>query len=489
MRGDPSTGTPTPRPRPRRSSWRQTRAALVVSAVARLVIGTLALLLLVSLVPTVAGWEATVVLSDSMRPSVAAGDVVVVRPVDAADLSLGSVLLVDSPDVPGSLRLHRLVEVSGGDLRLQGDANSSPDGSLVDAAAVHGVGTVRLPLLGLPALWAAQDRTGPLAASAAGLLLLLALAVAHRPAAPAPGSPLLVAGSRAGGTGLRPAGRRAGRTAVGAAGVTGTAMLLAVLLGALPGLSAAGAVFTARTANDANAWAAIRYFTCASAAAGESAAQYMALQETAGPTAANDGSFTRDATYSSTGVTYRVSGPLCRSATRAVRLDGAAGYVWTSISVTAPGTFSTQLWFNTSTTRGGYLFGFGNGTSGAQSSSKDRLVYMLNSGQLRFGVYDGAVKTVTSPGTYNDGDWHLMTATLSPGTGLRLFVDGALVASNGAYTRAESTTGSFRMGWDSLAGWPDRPTSDYFTGSIAHAGVFVTALTAGEVADQYAPVG
>ena len=38
----------------------------------------------------------------------------------------------------------------------------------------------------------------------------------------------------------------------------------------------------------------------------------------------------------------------------------------------------------------------------------------------RSGVYDGAVKTVASPGTCNDGDWHLMTATLSPGTGLRL---------------------------------------------------------------------
>ena len=486
MHDHPSTGTPigpAPRPRPRPSTWRQTRAVLVVSAMARLVTGTLALLLLVSLAPTVAGWEATVVMSDSMRPAVAAGDVVLVRPTDAADLSLGSVLLVDSPDVPGSLRLHRLTEISGGDLRLQGDANASPDGSLVDPSAVHGVGTVRLPLLGLPVLWAAQDRTGPLVASGAGLLLLLALAVAHRPAA----STLPVAGARAGGAGCRPTRRRARRTALGAAGVTGTAMLLATLLGALPGLSAAGAVFTARAANDANAWAAIRYFTCASAAAGESAAQYMPLQETAGPTAVNDGSFTRDATYSATGVTYRVTGPPCRSATRAVRLDGAAGYVWTSISVNAPGTFSTQLWFNTTTTRGGYLFGFGNGTDGGQSSSKDRLVYMLNSGQLRFGVYDAAVKTITSPATYNDGQWHMMTATLSPGTGLRLFVDGTLVATNSTYVRAENYTGFFRSGWDNLAGWPDRPASDYFTGSIAHAGVFTTALTAGEVADQYAP--
>ena len=72
-----STSTP--------STWRGTGRTLLVSTVARALLGTLALLLLVSVAPTVAGWETTVVMTGSMEPGVAAGDVAVIRPVHAPD--------------------------------------------------------------------------------------------------------------------------------------------------------------------------------------------------------------------------------------------------------------------------------------------------------------------------------------------------------------------------------------------------------------------
>jgi len=453
--------------------WRRTRSALVVSAVARTLLGTLLLLLLASVAPALAGWETTVVMSGSMAPTISPGDVAVVRPVDTADLRPGQLLLVDDPDTPGRLRLHRLVAVQAGGLQLKGDANPTADPALVAPGAVHGVGALRLPDLGLPVVWAAEGRWQPLAVTGAVLALVVAAAGAHRADDDEDRSDAPVPGSR---RARRPTGR-----GTPAATVLGGAVLA---VGALVGSSTTGALFSATTTNDADSFAAATYFTCASAAAGESAAQYLPMQEYSGRTAANNGTFSTDGTYAG-GVTYRVDGPACGSASRAVRLDGSSGFVWTPIQVTSPTAFSTQLWFNTSTSRGGYLIGFGNGTNGDTSSSKDRLVYLTNSGKLVFGVYNGAVNTVTSSASYNDGNWHLVTATFSRSTGARLYVDGALVAANSSYTSAESNTGYFRAGYDSLSGWPNAPTSNYFAGSIAHMAVFTTALSAAEVSAQY----
>ena len=137
--------------------WRRTRSALLVSAAARTLLGVLVLLLLASVAPALAGWETTVVMSGSMAPTISPGDVAVVRPVDTADLRPGQLLLVDDPDTPGRLRLHRLVAVQPGGLQLKGDANPTADSALVAPGAVHGVGALRLPALGRPVLWAADS--------------------------------------------------------------------------------------------------------------------------------------------------------------------------------------------------------------------------------------------------------------------------------------------------------------------------------------------
>lgn len=93
---------------------------------------------------------------------------------------------------------------------------------------------------------------------------------------------------------------------------------------------------------------------------------------------------------------------------------------------------------------------------------------MTNAGNLVFGVYAGReTLTAASPRTYNDGSWHLMTATFSARTGLQPYVDDALVARNGNARDAEPFTGYFRVGFDNLGGWPNGPTSNYFSGSVA----------------------
>ncbi|GAB3352850.1 LamG-like jellyroll fold domain-containing protein [Modestobacter lapidis] len=440
--------------------WRSSRPVLAFTVTARAVLATLVLLLLVSVLPALIGWQSTVVLSGSMRPELVPGDVAVVRPVPAAELEPGQVLLVDDPDAPGELRLHRLIAVEDGGLRLRGDANATADGSLVDPAAVHGVGTVRLPAIGLPAVWADSGRAAPLAGTAAALAVLIALALLHRREDDRPRS-----------------ARRA--TAL-------VAVLLAAV--ALPGASAR---FTSSTSTPGVTIPMAKWWNCpdVSLSTGANAARFYDLQESRGRTADNTGSAGRsaDGTFSAGGVTYRVAGPACGDDfDRAVSFDGSTGAMWTTQAVPGPQTFSVQAWFRTSTWNGGKLIGFGNGTAGAASGQYDRHVYMTNAGKLIFGIYNGNYHTVTTPGSYNDNRWHLVTATFSPGTGMRLYVDRTHIGTTWA-SSAENTTGYWRIGYDTISGaWPDQPANGWFAGAMAHVGIFDSVLGQGQVAQQYA---
>ena len=458
------------------ATWRRGWTALVLSVLSRVLLGALALLLAASVLPAVIGWQSSVVMSGSMAPTLAVGDVAVVRPVEAADLRAGQVLLVDDPDVPGQLRLHRLVAVQAGGLQLKGDANPAADGSLVDPAAVHGVVALGLPLVGEPAVWLAERRLVPLAGTALALAALLALALVHRrpdensPAEPPAAGPVT--------RGRRPLPRALRRGTV-----LGAVVVVSVTL---PG---AAATFSDTTATPALTFPVAPWWTCADVAGstGAKAPGYFRLQETGGRTAVNTGSAgtAANATISASGVTYRVGGPNCGSDDdRAFRLDGSTGSLWTTNLVSNPQTFSLQLWFSTTTGRGGKLIGFGNGSQGALSGSYDRHVYMTNTGQLVFGIYSGTTYTVASPRTYNDGGWHLVTATYSGSTGLRLYVDGALAAS-GSAPAAENTSGYWRIGGDNLNTWPSAPTSNYFSGSLAQVSIYGSVLTTTQVSDAW----
>ncbi|NKF34203.1 LamG domain-containing protein, partial [Pseudomonas sp. BGM005] len=75
-----------------------------------------------------------------------------------------------------------------------------------------------------------------------------------------------------------------------------------------------------------------------------------------------------------------------------------------------PAVYSTEAWFKTTTNSGGKIIGFGNGATG-NSSSYDRHVYMTDAGRLVFGTWTGQTNTITTDGTYNNGQWHHVVAT------------------------------------------------------------------------------
>ena len=159
------------------------------------------------------------------------------------------------------------------------------------------------------------------------------------------------------------------------------------------------------------------------------------------------------------------------------------GRVSSTTTVTAPTEFSTELWFRTTTNSGGKLIGYGAAASG-NSNSYDRHVYMANNGRLLFGVYPGAVRTVQSAASYNNGQWHHMVASQSS-AGIRLYVDGQLVASDNSVTTAESYLGYWRIGGDNLGSWTSAPSSYYFNGSIDEVAVYPYALSETQIRNHY----
>ncbi len=183
------------------------------------------------------------------------------------------------------------------------------------------------------------------------------------------------------------------------------------------------------------------------------------------------------------GVSTASTGALGTSGGRGAAFNGTSdGLVSTSQSPATPSVFSLEGWFRTSSTSGGKLFGYGNAQSGS-SSNYDRHVYMTNAGKLVFGVWNGQADIVTSPASYNDGSWHYVVAGIGA-SGMVLYVDGQLVASNGV-TTAQPFGGYWRVGGDNLGGWPNQPSNSYFTGDIDEFAVYPKVLSAGTVLKHF----
>jgi PKD repeat protein len=153
-----------------------------------------------------------------------------------------------------------------------------------------------------------------------------------------------------------------------------------------------------------------------------------------------------------------------------------------------PDVLSLETWFRTTTTTGGRLVGWSNrNAQGTSSSRHDRQIYMDNTGRIHFGVKPNASRlVVTSPGTYNDGAWHHAVATLSP-SGMRLYLDGEQVGARNDVTVGQHLAiGYWRIGGDTVSGWPSAPTSGYFAGDLDEIAVYKTELSAARVAAHHA---
>jgi signal peptidase I len=423
------------------------------------------------------GQQLLIVTSGSMSPVLAAGDGVLVQPVDEPAMQPGVVVVFRSPGNLEHLTTHRIVsrhERSDGlFLQTQGDANPAPDPDFVNAGSVVGAMTRPVPRLGF---WLAfyQSETGrllvlgmPLLQLAVGQAFEMARNLRRRDPRHRPGGATLVA------------------TVLVVGMSVATGVLLALTTSARY-TDAAPLPVNSFTTNATYCGTGVSYSTVVTT---DAPTIYHRFSQASGTTAANSGTGTAGR-YTGGYTLGRPGAIACQTtnAARAVYLDGATGQVVRSSTTATVGTstFTLEAWFRT-TTGGGKLVGFGNQRT-ASSTTYDRHLFLTDNGAVVFGVHSGTAREVVSPSSYTDGRWHHVVATLgavSPTNGMRLYVDGTLVASRTDTTSAQTYSGYWRIGFDNLASWSSAPDNPYFTGDLDEVAIYPTTLTAARVAAHY----
>ncbi|HEY3407819.1 MAG TPA: PKD domain-containing protein [Propionicimonas sp.] len=214
----------------------------------------------------------------------------------------------------------------------------------------------------------------------------------------------------------------------------------------------------------------------------DGAANYWRLGESPATTV-NDWAGFSSATAGA-GVTGGQAGAINGDTNPASSFSGTTtGFATTTSAQPGPNTFTVETWVKTTSTAGGKIIGFGNASTG-NSTSYDRHVYFDSAGRITFGVYAGAVRTVTSSKVYRDGQWHHVVASLGSG-GMALYVDGAKVGARTDTTAGQAYSGYWRIGGDSLGSWPSAPSSAYLNGQIDDVAVYPTVLTPTKIRQHY----
>jgi signal peptidase len=152
-----------------------TWAGSVVDFAARSAVAVVLMLVFWTLAPMVLGWQSYVIMSGSMAPRLFPGDVVLSQPVVADQVTLGQVVLVENPVQGGTKLVHRAVgRHPDGSLVTRGDANPTADSTAVPARLVRGLPRLRVPYVGLPAVWWADGDYRNLGLSLLGGTVLMA---------------------------------------------------------------------------------------------------------------------------------------------------------------------------------------------------------------------------------------------------------------------------------------------------------------------------
>ena len=151
--------------------WLGVGATWLLLVVATVVVAGLAA---ITVGPKFLPYQALVVRSGSMEPTIPTGSVVFYRKVDAAKVKVGDVIVFAKPGQADEKVTHRVYQISrdpngGRYFTTKGDANGTPDEWRIPAAGTGWIAVTHVPALG----YALADIQSPLGR----LLLLLVPAV------------------------------------------------------------------------------------------------------------------------------------------------------------------------------------------------------------------------------------------------------------------------------------------------------------------------
>lgn len=138
-----------------RRGWARRVTGWVIGGVSTLLVAAIvALAIVMTVVPAVAGGHTLTVLSGSMEPRLPVGSVVVDKPVSATSLAKGDIVTYRSTGSSGKSALitHRIVAVKHGKngpvFTTKGDANNTADQDSVQASQIRGKLWYDVPYIG-----------------------------------------------------------------------------------------------------------------------------------------------------------------------------------------------------------------------------------------------------------------------------------------------------------------------------------------------------
>ena len=132
------------------------------------------------------------------------------------------------------------------------------------------------------------------------------------------------------------------------------------------------------------------------------------------------------------------------------------GNVATTVEQVAPENFSLSLWFKVPPRATAFFVWFNKAQSEFSSPvTYDRILGIVE-GKLDFYLFPNVRVHLSASPVVDDGAWHSVVATLSSSEGMRIFVDGSVVASNSAVTTGFSYSGWWRLGGLNARAWESR---------------------------------
>ncbi|GAA1916612.1 hypothetical protein GCM10009716_27230 [Streptomyces sodiiphilus] len=221
---------------------------------------------------------------------------------------------------------------------------------------------------------------------------------------------------------------------------------------------------------------------------GSAPAAYWRFEETSGVRAADE-TGRHPAVASESGVLHTYWGPFGGGGTTAARFTSEGQYVEIPGDILA-GTrdLTAELWFRTNRPRG-VLLGFQNQPIGQTPSSWRAVLNIDVDGKLRGEWYaplsGGGARTITSPQTVTDDQWHHVVLSGSGNT-QTLYLDGVKVGTLEGTILEQSRPYAYLGGGHGSSGWMGAPGNTYyFNGALDEVALYRHSLTEEQVTAHY----
>jgi Concanavalin A-like lectin/glucanases superfamily len=181
------------------------------------------------------------------------------------------------------------------------------------------------------------------------------------------------------------------------------------------------------------------------------------------------------------GTALGVPGPLVGDPDTAVALNSTSAQIQTSQPYAATDQYTVEAWFKAQGGLGGGQIVGMNASQNGSNLVDDHSTYVDAAGHVDCYFYSSGWHRLVSPGTYADGNWHLVQCAKGA-TGMTLDIDGRLVASNTFTGPTLAYDGYWLIGYRRAGDGPKQS----IVGDVAQVAIYGYALSQAQDANHWA---